>query len=297
MASDVAFTVGQHHPICQDYGLAGRTPDRTKRGGPASREWAVVCDGCSSEPHTDVGARLLAHAAASQIGYMGEIDNFGFDVTTAWLRSCVNIAKPPLLGIGLPLSALYATLLAVTETENHNYRVVVGGDGFVVARSRDRSHLMVHRLRFRHEAPLYPAYLTEPENLAWYLQCGYGTAEVTYASVERGKPLEWVKYDWPAEIRPFAITLNASEFDCVAVMSDGAEAVRDEEGFPADLSEQLLDLCDWKGLHGGFVQRRFNRVVAGYRKKDWRLGDDLAVGAVSLPDPNDPNADPLETSR
>ena len=55
--ADAFFSIGKTHMVCEDYARAG-----TQQNG---LPYALVCDGCSSSPDTDIGARLLGMAAAT----------------------------------------------------------------------------------------------------------------------------------------------------------------------------------------------------------------------------------------
>jgi hypothetical protein len=48
------FSIGKDHAICQDYAIS----KLINNGG-----CAILSDGCSSSPSTDIGSRLLAMAA------------------------------------------------------------------------------------------------------------------------------------------------------------------------------------------------------------------------------------------
>ena len=50
---DWYFTIAKQHVVCEDYALTGWEPV----------PYTIVCDGCSSSEHTDVGARVLAWSA------------------------------------------------------------------------------------------------------------------------------------------------------------------------------------------------------------------------------------------
>ncbi|MCA9708502.1 MAG: hypothetical protein KDK70_21815, partial [Myxococcales bacterium] len=68
MYVDAWFAIGDTHVVCEDFACAGHTE--------AGAGFAVVCDGCSSSPQTDVGARLLAAAARVELerGRLPEAD-------------------------------------------------------------------------------------------------------------------------------------------------------------------------------------------------------------------------------
>ncbi|MBC8139363.1 MAG: protein phosphatase 2C domain-containing protein, partial [Fibrella sp.] len=57
--SDAAFAIGKTHKVCQDYALTGDAH--------ATIPTVWLSDGCSSSPHTDIGARLLTHVALDRV--------------------------------------------------------------------------------------------------------------------------------------------------------------------------------------------------------------------------------------
>lgn len=287
MGSDVAFAGCRDHAVCQDYALSG-----IARFGDVPGSWAVVSDGCSSEPHTDVGARLLAHAAARQIHDLAELPAFESSTGGGWVRSVVQSAQAVADAMRLPSGALCATLSVVTTDSAGDFRVLLAGDGVIVARYRTGGYL-VHRYQFKNEMPFYPVYLTRRSSAKEFAEAA-GDACLTHhwttVSATKGEgPLDRVWFNTLSYLHPYPYLFgfSALHYDAVAVLTDGADAVRHRpDGAVTDETVPLADvvrsLCGYKGLQGAFVQRRFRGAMKEFDKAGWRLGDDLTVGAVSV---------------
>lgn len=287
MNSDVAFAGSPHHMVCQDYGLAGTTP---VFGKPMS--WAVLCDGCSSAPHADMGARLLAHAARANIVTLVEWGGIHSGSALDWLRACAYYARSAAGGLGVAVESLAATLLAGIVCERYTpeghetvVRIVMGGDGVVVARARDGGRLSVYRVRYADETPLYPLYLTDRATLDRYIGDGHGDFVEESISV----PLDPAAYKSPwhvnkrfADRYPFYLELRASEFDTVVLMTDGADAVRSASERTSALLDVVGELTAFKNTTGAFVQRRLQRAVRDFKGWGWSLGDDVGVAAIEV---------------
>ena len=73
--TDAFFSIGKTHMVCQDYARSGTTR--------AGHPYAIVCDGCSSSPDTDLGSRFLAMSFASYVEHLcdgGFFDGFQMDI-------------------------------------------------------------------------------------------------------------------------------------------------------------------------------------------------------------------------
>ena len=104
---DAHFARGRSHAVCQDYAAVGAGI-------------AVVCDGCSGAADSDVGARLIAHAAV-QATPAAVADG-------SWIRR--TEAARELLG--LDVAALDATCILARAREQA-IEVTMFGDGVDVA--------------------------------------------------------------------------------------------------------------------------------------------------------------------
>lgn len=197
MITDAWFAIGDTHVVCQDFAVAGHTAD--------GNGFAVVCDGCSSSPDTDVGARLLAAAACIPLRQgqlpgpeMGETVE---TVETVEMAKIVEQAAHAAAMLQLPPHCLDATLL-VALTDQHCCRVRVFGDG-VVAAVRHGGQLQVHRFEQPDGAPPYPSYELDPERRRqWHERCSPILREhVWQEHVSRPEPTSIEQPPSPATVR------------------------------------------------------------------------------------------------
>ena len=115
MGADCFYAMGKTHTVCQDY-AAVRKMDRSIR--------MALSDGCSSSPHTDIGARVLARRSL-----WGEHD-LDF-VDPLWDSSHRLITS-----LGLPRESLDATLL-VADIDSREVNLSIIGDGVVDVEHED----------------------------------------------------------------------------------------------------------------------------------------------------------------
>lgn len=146
--ADAAFLVGHGHAICQDYAFVG-TSEQTCV--------ALLSDGCSGSPDTDIGARLLARAAWAQ----QPRPTFSVHDMEPWIQRTVDAAQAAANGIDLSPLCLDATLLGV-HADEVLWRALVCGDG-LVAVGRENGVVDVYAVHFGRNCPAYPAYRLSEE--------------------------------------------------------------------------------------------------------------------------------------
>lgn len=279
MNADSCFSIGWTHRVCQDYAQHG---DRFGT-------FAVVCDGCSSSPDTDFGARLLARAAAEAFP--------GFDQ----LESAIDKAAMWAQGIGLPSRAIDATLMLLRKDQD-KVRVQVAGDGVVAAR-RHTGEIDYWEIKFPSGAPLYLSYRRNQERLdlyrveSAYLE-RYGVRWVT--QYRDGKFIQHVGTEllgdcsYPVLVNWFwDHTFDPSEYDLVVAMTDGVESFQKREGtnlvsIPVwNVVQQVMSV---KGLTGEFLNRRVKRFLTKFCPDNgWQHYDDFGAAAIAMP-PGDSHA-------
>lgn len=272
--ADAHFAIGKTHKVCEDYALAGATS--------SGRAYAIVCDGCSSSPDTDFGARLLARAAASQINSLGD----SFDPErAAWLadgwRSSLNLHP----------TALDATLMVVLQKDDGLVRAIVVGDGVVAARRRDTGQYDYWAVRYPSGAPGYLTYLLDPERKKAFMDQtkGMRAIEVSWGSPDAPDQPPPTAFGWDEGDNGPVWTLDRDPtvYDLIVVMSDGAESFQrlSDTGRlkPVPLREVLDQVMSVKGGTGEFLTRRLNRFLTKFCPQNgWQHYDDFAVAGLFL---------------
>lgn len=265
MLADAHFERGRGHAVCQDYALWGTG---------ARGAWAVVCDGCSSSPETDVGARLLAHAAAAAL-QRGRLPG-----SISIVREAAAVAER----LGLSAFCLDATLVAAVV---HGDAVVglIRGDGVVAGRRRSDGAIELTMRRCLDETPDYPSVVLDPERrAAWRDRLGprawteRWSSSGDGAAPSRGPTIPERGHAWVGQF-------PRDRYDRVLVASDGLASLRDREGAPVDPVWVAARLLDAPSTTGCFVRRRLSRLgQADGPFGDARPDDDLAVAVLAWED-------------
>jgi hypothetical protein len=251
--TDAAFTIGSSHQVCQDYALA-------------KEDKVVLCDGCSSSPNTDIGARILAHC--------------GEDLKI--LRTTLNLLE-------LPEESLDATYLFVKDfLEKIKIRVV--GDGVICIKYKDNSYEVTDYI-YPSGAPDYVSYQLNTDRVLKFLEVNKGNEPYTeiYSSESDLSKVEPMRSD-----RIFGngveldINTEIDHIEWVALMSDGVHSFtkKDEnvKKESIDFLEVLPKLLDFKNFTGKFVQRRMNAFKKFCTKEGWDHYDDLSLAVMHFKD-------------
>lgn len=258
MNTDAFFTTGKQHNVCQDYALA-------------SRDVVVLSDGCSSSPHTDVGARLLCRMVLQHGSAEGLVR-----------------AQALLEPLGLPPESLDATLLmARWDPSTRSVQVSVHGDGLVVARRRDGTHLVIDT-SYPSGAPLYPSYDVDLARRDRYaLEFGTTRRTTTYDNGTQVETEAEVLGEGGGSTTVTTYEFYADMFDLVILLSDGAHTFRRPLGMSGateavPLSTVIGEVLAIKGFVGEFVTRRAKKFLKNAIAKGWHHDDDFSVAAIYL---------------
>ncbi len=257
MFTDAWFAIGDTHVVCEDFAVAGQTSQ--------GEAFAIVSDGCSSSPNTDVGARLLAAAARVEL-LQGRLP--GPEVVQAAARAAAPLQ--------LPAHCLDATLLvALTQGEHCDVRVF--GDGVVAVERRD-AQLVVHRFEHPDGAPPYPSYeLDAARERLWREHC----SPVLIEHVE-GAITERKEHRMPPRLRFLRRDVRS-----IALGSDGLDAfVQVDDGIASAVpaTAVLERLLRFPQPRGRFLARRGRRFLRREcSQRGWRPTDDVSVAAIVWP--------------
>ena len=266
MQYNAVFAKGKTHLKCEDYALAG-----TIKNVPM----IIVCDGCSSSPNTDVGARLLAHSLInicrgstvdstidSQLSLLDE--NIEELILVSALQSARNLLNP----LALSNSCLDVTCLFSYVFEGKVFIHTIGDGAVYVKWNNGEERIWLHE--FESGAPLYGNYLLDLERKAEYHKTYPGVRKISEGSFEN--PNEVIT-TWP---QVHSLVFPEEEISLVALMSDGCSTVKNVPTYSA-----IEAFTSFKNTQGAFVERRLRKALLEYNNDH---DDDISVAALSLDD-------------
>lgn len=270
MHADCAISIGSRHDLCQDYAVTGVQ-------GP----YAILADGCSSSPDTDVGARLLVKCLQKSLAAATCLD----EPTLEYLHvAAVECASEHAAALGLDPRALDATLLAVRVCGDRYYATCYG-DGVVAIRNR-ADVVTINEITFPNGYPRYASYMVDPERARAFEEQGGRKLVTTYrVSAEDGSVLwkETEESDRPLEV----FSGHARDCELLCLASDGVLSVTEPVATETSLVREpvgvvrcMLELLSFKTARGAFARRRMRRFLADCERVGWRLGDDLSVAVL-----------------
>jgi len=272
------FWIGSNHTVCEDYATSGITP----YGIP----YAVVCDGCSSSPDTDFGARILARAAVRHIQQLPTTEVFAYSVLSEMETMLRSVDLPPHSGD--------ATLL-VAAVINERLYVNSFGDG-VLAFLYDDGYMAID-YEYPSGAPFYLNYYSNKERMAQYIET-YGTQVVSHHASTTSSNKWLVTRSGVAATRTFCSNVQRYAPDVgaygllgVVLMSDGIKTFSDPDQGDTYTTRNAVDWKDvidealaFKTYRGEFVLRRCSRMLKNYGKIGRTNSDDVSVAAIYLGD-------------
>lgn len=268
--SDAFFSIGKGHPICQDYARAGVS----RQGNP----YAIVCDGCSSSPDTDFGARLMTMAVQAQLAE-------GLLPDPA---RTLEMIRCNLEWHHLDQQAFDTTMLAALR-EKDGVRVRLWGDGVIAARRRN-GQFTVHTVEHSKGAPKYLSYDLNANRLEGYLETYGNEHRLSVRETPSEKCIVQVGVPAPFEDWVFP----SRDYDVVALMSDGvqsfqcrSESETSKTFLDIPVEEIVRELMAFKLMEGKFVQRRVQRFLKDCVTRRWQHVDDLSMAAIWLEDSGD----------
>ena len=286
MFSSSFFTIGKTHNVCQDYALAGTIQ-------PYKRTYAVLSDGCSSVAHTDIGARLVVLNAVEQLRNNfidhSSLGYFALAQSKAYLKSNIS---------ALNEGCLAATLLVAEELADGNVRASVFGDGFILARNRNKT-IDILQIDFRNY-PFYPLYLLSDDNIQEYFQKGIRTKSVITTTLDPlstrilGTSVADIEYTYEdfisktrqqksSPIEMWTNVFSKEQYDLIMLSSDGIDSFFSKDGIHMLSESVIAQLIDIKTFTGEFMLRRGRAVTRDVcEAKGWMYYDDVSLAAIYL---------------
>lgn len=270
--TDHHFWIGSSHKINQDYCLSGN-----HKGS----YYAIVSDGCSSSPDTDIGARILARTALNYI----DIFNTN-DFKTAVISSARTQAK----SLGLVPEALDATLLMAVTLPNQMIKVKCFGDGSLILITQES--WICYSFSFDSGAPLYLNYFLNKQRYNGYLKEFDLKPVIKTFSSQRKNDNDFIEDPYPVtcvEEDGFDYYCDYDRLKALILCSDGMDSfyktiVTETSKLTNSINKfDLLDnlLC-FKNYNGSFINRRINKFLDVCNKNGWKNFDDVSLAGISF---------------
>lgn len=252
ISADAYFRKGYSHLVCEDYAVAstlGTVP------------YAIVSDGCSSSPRTDVGARLLASAAAASLKTGNGFEPY------AVIQKASDAARI----LELHPDSLDATL-SVAYYYNQKFHISLTGDGVIVLRRRS-GEILTAVYSFSPEMPPYLNYIMDVSRKESYMNvqpdmsvhvepCNEEFQQIFWRSTERG----YKGQGFDPLVASFEVP--AAEYDLVVLLSDGIETFRKlEPSMSIHFSEIIDEILAFKSYAGEFITRRCNKFFKSLKTR------------------------------
>lgn len=280
-SADSFFTIGDSHSVCQDYALSS---DKLP--------FASLSDGCSSNPHSDIGSRIL-------VSKLNHLVNRGYSLDNS--KEFAFKSKFALENLGYSPDNLNATLMSVGIVEEDgvkSFKVQGFGDGLVVARYRDSQDFYVTDIKYPSGAPFYLSYLTDDRVLngwknkyspkielsTYNLDCEKSTVTpIMDLTLDKGFKPENGDFQYSEEF-------DLDSYDLVLAISDGIHSFTKKDHSLRPYSRPITSdvpfleilpcLLDFKVMNGVFIQRRMSKFLEHCKKNNLSHYDDLSIAGL-----------------
>lgn len=297
MKSDSYFEIGSTHLVCQDYAISYANDDIA---------YAIVSDGCTSSPNTDIGARIVSIVAKDAINYLYQRENFNsvfneklflnkFVITLKELiiKKCIEVKG----SLNLNINSFDATLLIAIAFKKYKPLIFGWGDGNFIIKYKDGVAQSIS-LSYDGNMPYYlsyqmcyekdQAYRREQKGNVWVKEAIYNLPKCDIRLGDYWKD-KITSYD------PFTFNFSRylnTDFEVaqVIVSSDGLQSfqydpksdeyLKNESVFA--ISDVLPGISDYKNLVGEFVVRRMKSLEKENRLKHIIHTDDVSCSTLVL---------------
>ncbi len=276
MIADSFFTQGAGHSICQDHATTRETERFT---------FAVISDGCSASPKSEVGASILSHAfmQAYITTWEWADDNGGMEVfETVLLANLRNKLLEIKRHTGLENGAFDATIVAaIADKQEERMNFSVWGDGIIQVK-RKQSLDEVHQFNYPSNAPYYFSYTLDSRREEDYTQAfGNPNANVITYYQPRTSGLGGDEHKSTPPYYNWSLPLE--DIEAVSVFSDGIETFsKTENGLttPIHYLSIISELTNYKSKVGEFVRRRMSRFLKESKHNNISHFDDISSASI-----------------
>ncbi len=287
MNSDSAFCIGKTHDICQDYALHGTTIND-------NYQYAIISDGCSGSPNTDIGSRIICLEAQKSLKLSHHIDE----------KVLINNCRALIKNIDIQEECLDATLLSLfVDKHNNKISIKIAGDGYVVFKYKNENNLYVISIEFTNENSIgsYPFYLNYYNSQDRFEKWKYGIDNLRYIHLNKisfdkeKNQIHKEKIEINNSFNNDIIDINIKEIcnkkfediEFISIASDGLGSFYEttinntqKMNIPLSPFNIIKELFLFKNYNGSFIKRRLKRFLKNCNHKNWYNGDDVSVGAI-----------------
>ncbi len=268
LALDSYYTIGQSHRVCQDYGRHGWIPC----------PHVILSDGCSAEPDSDIGARLLvlnAHSLLPQFLACSDLNETEQTALHQQLgEQIVQRAAGQARDMGVDETVLDATLLVAWRDRTSVY-VHLYGDGCILTKTID-GEVAVIQVEYAENAPYYLSYLLDRNRQMLYQEMMGDPAiakTVNYRN-EAGIRRQMERFDAPTMFR-----FEQAALQTLAVSTDGLMSFINADTFEyLDARDVAQVLLDFRSIDSDFVGSQIRTVLVEYGERSIICLDDLCMG-------------------
>jgi serine/threonine protein phosphatase PrpC len=267
MNANHEFQIGHDHKVCEDYALSEVN---------GNRAFAIICDGCSSSVFSDVGARILAHAARETL-YETPMDAECFN---SFGSRAIVTAQDTIKGLPAlaKTNVLNATLL-VSWINDNKLTVFMYGDGMLFHQKKDTTSFM--HVELASGAPDYLAYwLDKFHTENYYQEFGGAPKEIIEGDVNQIDEGLRTKIVQPFE--PVVYQAEVSPGDVISLCSDGINSFRAANNDIIPWKDLLPEFFGFKSTNGEFVTRRLRAFQRDCQKKQITHSDDISVASIVI---------------
>jgi serine/threonine protein phosphatase PrpC len=259
--TDAIFLKGTDHLVCQDYA--------TNFGSNKENNHIIVCDGCSSSPMSDVGARILALKTA-------ELTNKDYIKNNEDLISClIDSLKYNSELLKINPQMLDTTLLTAYIKDDKSY-ILNYGDGVSITKFKN-GNIKISNICFEQGYPNYLSYRLDKARYENYKSINQIQKHEGYFNFESTDNYEFI-------IDYLGGHYNLNLIEWIILTSDGIHSFykKDENGkrTSIDFLEIAKQLVDFKNFHGVFVERHVRSLIKRLEKQNIFHYDDFSVAGL-----------------
>ena len=270
---DSFMTIGNSHEVCEDYIYHSFQVD----------PYIILSDGCSSSKNTDVGARVLVHAARNILNRF--IHKTGIPIEGDVLGDMIaHEAEETIKKLGLNTSALDATLLLAYRLKD-KIIINVFGDGNVILKKKDGT-TKIYNYQYAKNMPYYLSYYVDAGRQFQYCKEMFETDEGGKCLVTSCHNNDNFNVSIEDFVKIPTFILPIEDYEMVGIASDGIESFFSphDNSLRKDYKEVLEELTAFKGTVGEFLKRRCKRAIKNYKKEGIEHYDDVSIGVMLIGD-------------